>query len=203
MKQNTYWRTNQQIHAPKVRVIGANGKQIGILDIRKALEEANKKELDLVEIAPKANPPVVKIVNFGKFKYQEDKKLRKQKKGIKSVDIKEIRGSGAIGSNSSDSCSKMNNDVRPGIFVNSLTGFVIDKVILLRYASGRPGGSGAAETCEPCQVREEAAVSGSLWVPPGCLPGYFVIAQPAALSHPRRRVSSRRGLDSRFRGNDG
>lgn len=75
-----YWRLNDKIHAPKVRVIGENGKQIGILIRNKALDLAKKAKLDLVEIAPNARPPVVKIVDFGKFRYQEAKRLRKQKK---------------------------------------------------------------------------------------------------------------------------
>lgn len=92
-----YWRANENIHAPKVRVIGAKGKQLGVLDLTKAKELAKKAKLDLVEIAPKAVPPVVKIIEFGKFKYQEEKKLRKQRKGIRGGELKEIRFSPFIG----------------------------------------------------------------------------------------------------------
>ena len=92
-----YWLANERIHAPKVRVIDAKGKQIGVLDIKKALELAKKAKLDLVEIAPKAVPPVAKIVDFGKFKYQEEKKLRKQRKVIRGGELKEIRFSPFIG----------------------------------------------------------------------------------------------------------
>jgi translation initiation factor IF-3 len=74
-----------------VRVIGANGKQIGVLTIQKALAEANKAGLDLIEIAPKAKPPVAKIADFGKFRYQEEKRLKKQKKGSKGSELKEVR----------------------------------------------------------------------------------------------------------------
>ena len=88
---NFNWRVGSQIRAPKVRVIGADGKQLGVLPIEKALLEASDAGLSLVEIAPKANPPVVKIVELGKFKYQEEKKLQKQKRGSKVAEIKEIR----------------------------------------------------------------------------------------------------------------
>lgn len=96
-KGKIYWRVNENIHAPKVRVIDEKGKQIGLLDTGEALVRAKKVKLDLVEIAPNAKPPVAKIIEFGKFKYQEDKKLRKQKKGAKGGDIKEIRFSPFIG----------------------------------------------------------------------------------------------------------
>jgi translation initiation factor IF-3 len=91
------WRVNYQIHAPRVRVIGADGKQIGVLPIEKALSEAKKAGLDLVEIAEKANPPVVKIIEIGKLKYEEEKKLRREKKGIKGGETKEVRFSPFIG----------------------------------------------------------------------------------------------------------
>lgn len=96
-RQKVYWRVNEKINAPKVRVIDAKGKQVGLVDRNKALALAKKAKLDLVEIAPKAKPPVVRIIEFGKFKYQEEKKLRKQRKGIKGGEIKEIRFSPFIG----------------------------------------------------------------------------------------------------------
>ena len=92
-----YWRANENIHAPKVRVIDEKGKQVGVLELSKAKELAKKANLDLVEIAPRATPPVVKIIEFGKFKYQEEKKLRKQRKGIRGGELKEIRFSPFIG----------------------------------------------------------------------------------------------------------
>lgn len=95
--KKAYWRVNEIIHAPKVRVIDEKGKQVGVLEKPKAQDLAKKAGLDLVEIAPKAKPPVVKIVDFGKFKYQEEKKLRKQKKGVKGGELKEIRFSPFIG----------------------------------------------------------------------------------------------------------
>lgn len=96
-KKKFYWRTNEQIHAPKVRVIDAKGKQIGILSRDEALSKAKKEKLDLVEIAPKAKPPVVKIIDLGKFRYKEEKKLRAEKKRSKSGELKEVRFSPFIG----------------------------------------------------------------------------------------------------------
>lgn len=91
LKSQLYFRANQQIRAPKVRVIGADGKQIGVMSVSDALTASIKLGLDLVEIAPKASPPVAKIVNLGKFLYQEEKKLRREKKKAKASEVKEIR----------------------------------------------------------------------------------------------------------------
>lgn len=93
----TNWRINDQIRAPEVRVIGSDAKQLGILKISDAIKKAKEERLDLVEIAPKANPPVVKIIELGKLKYEEEKKLRKEKKGAKGGDTKEVRFSPFIG----------------------------------------------------------------------------------------------------------
>ena len=92
-----YWRVNNSIRASEVRVLGGGGKQVGVMNLNDALAEARKKKLDLVEIAPKAKPPVVKITDFGKFKYQEEKKAKKQQKQTKSSELKEIRFSPFIG----------------------------------------------------------------------------------------------------------
>ena len=97
MEKKQYWRINETIPFGDLRVIGKDGKQIGVLSKEKALEKAKKEELDLVEIAPKAKPPVAKIIDFGKFKYQEEKKIKKAKKGSKSADLKEVRFSPFIG----------------------------------------------------------------------------------------------------------
>ncbi|OGM08796.1 translation initiation factor IF-3, partial [Candidatus Woesebacteria bacterium RBG_13_34_9] len=88
---NLNWRINEYIRSPELRVIGQDGKQIGVLKREDALEKAKNLELDLVEIAPLAKPPVAKIVNIGKFKYEQEKKARKEKKRSKSGDLKEIR----------------------------------------------------------------------------------------------------------------
>ena len=94
---NINWRINNQIRSPEVRVIGSDGKQIGILKLSEALAKANEEGLDLVEIAPTAKPPVVKITELGKLRYQEQKKLKKEKRGIKGGETKEIRFSPFIG----------------------------------------------------------------------------------------------------------
>lgn len=99
MVRDKRWRTNKEIRAPEVRLIGEEDKQIGVLTIEEALEKAKEKGLDLVEIAPKAKPPVVKIVDFGKFLYREEKKLKKQKKGSKASGLKEVRFSPFIADN--------------------------------------------------------------------------------------------------------
>lgn len=96
-KNKLFWRTDQAIRAPEVRLIGSNGKQVGIVKISDALAQAKEAGLNLVEISATAKPPVAKIVDFGKFRYQEEKKLRKQSKGIKGGILKEIRFSPFIG----------------------------------------------------------------------------------------------------------
>lgn len=90
-KFKLFWRINENIRATEIRVIGQDGKQLGVMDREKALEESHKVGLTLVEIAPNAKPPVAKIVDFGKFKYQEEKRLRKQSHGAKGGDLKEVR----------------------------------------------------------------------------------------------------------------
>lgn len=91
MSKKYRWRVNKHIRAPKVRVIDTDDKQIGVLSIQEALKKAKDEELDLVEVAPNAKPPVCKIVDFGKFKYREERKERKQKKKAKSTELKEVR----------------------------------------------------------------------------------------------------------------
>lgn len=85
------WKINNQIRAPEVRVIGSNGKQEGVLKIGDALKKAQEEGLDLVEIAPNAKPPVTKIVELGKFRYEQEKKLQKEKKKTKASELKEVR----------------------------------------------------------------------------------------------------------------
>lgn len=99
MNRNNRWRVNKQIRAPKVRVVGADGEQIGILKKEEALDKAKEKGVDLVEVAPKAKPPVVKMVDYGKFVYRQEKKQRAQKKASKAAEMKEIRFSPFIADN--------------------------------------------------------------------------------------------------------
>lgn len=89
--KTVFWRVNQNIRAPKLRVIGPDGKQLGIFSLSEALAKANALELDLVEIAATANPPVAKIIDFAKFKYSEEKRNREVKlKEKKGTELKEI-----------------------------------------------------------------------------------------------------------------
>ncbi len=82
---------NEQITAPQVRLIGAEGEQLGIVAVAEALRLADEAELDLVEIAPLAEPPVCRIMDIGKFKYAEAKKQHEAKLKQKQVQIKEIK----------------------------------------------------------------------------------------------------------------
>jgi translation initiation factor IF-3 len=84
-------RVNNEITAPEVRLVGAEGEQIGIVSIRVALQMAEEAEIDLVEIAPLAKPPVCKIMDFGKFKYQEAKRAHEAKLKQKQVQVKEVK----------------------------------------------------------------------------------------------------------------
>lgn len=91
-------RVNWQIQATTVRLIDDSGKQVGIVSIQEAREQAKEKGLDLVEIAAKAKPPVVRIVSYSKFKYQQQKKEREERKKLKKGEkSKEIRLTPFIG----------------------------------------------------------------------------------------------------------
>ncbi|NLY54931.1 MAG: translation initiation factor IF-3 [Firmicutes bacterium] len=89
-------RINQMIRAKEVRVIDVDGAQIGIMPIREALRLAEEKNLDLVEVAPNANPPVCRIMDFGKFRYEQSKRERENRKKQRVIDVKEIRFSPKI-----------------------------------------------------------------------------------------------------------
>lgn len=84
-------RVNRQIRAPKVRLIDKNGKQVGVLTIQQAQALAEADNLDLVEIAPTAQPPVCKIIDYGKYRYQQTKKEKESKKSQHQVKVKEIK----------------------------------------------------------------------------------------------------------------
>ena len=84
-------RYNYRINSPEVQVIASNGENLGILNTSKAISMAKEEGLDLIEIAPNANPPVCKIIDMGKFKYDAQKKANKAKKKQKIVLLKEIK----------------------------------------------------------------------------------------------------------------
>ncbi|MDD5712164.1 MAG: translation initiation factor IF-3 [Smithellaceae bacterium] len=82
---------NREIRAASVRVINAEGEQLGIISLTDALEEATKAGLDLVEVAPNSDPPVCRIMDYGKFRYQQSKKLQDARKSQTIIQLKEIR----------------------------------------------------------------------------------------------------------------
>ena len=82
---------NGNIRAKEVQLIGAEGEKLGVLSLREALSIAEEKNLDLVLVAPQAQPPVCKIMNYGKYKFEQAKKEKEAKKKQKAVEIKEVR----------------------------------------------------------------------------------------------------------------
>jgi translation initiation factor IF-3 len=84
-------RINTEINAPEVRLIGVNGEQVGVVPIAQALKMAEESEVDLVEIAPLAKPPVCKLMDYGKFKYREAKKAHEAKLKQKQIHVKEVK----------------------------------------------------------------------------------------------------------------
>ena len=94
-----HYRINERIFASQLRVLDSENKQIGVLSKAEALERAHAEGVDLVEIAPNAQPPVAKIVDFKKFLYQQDKKKREEKKKAKVTETKEVRVGPFMGEN--------------------------------------------------------------------------------------------------------
>jgi translation initiation factor IF-3 len=90
---------NEQIRDKEVRVIGEDGEQLGIMSSREALKMAQEAELDLVKIAPTAKPPVCKIIDYSKYRYETARKEKEAKKKQKTVEIKEVRLSPNIDTN--------------------------------------------------------------------------------------------------------
>ncbi len=84
-------RVNERIRVPQVRVIGEDGSQIGVLPVREALALAQSKSLDLVEVAPMSRPPVCRIMDYGKFKYEMNRRARKAKKKQHQMQLKEVK----------------------------------------------------------------------------------------------------------------
>src|SRR5699024_3324210 len=98
---------NEQIRDREIRLISENGEQLGIMSAREALKIAQEAELDLVKIAPMAKPPVCKIIDYGKYKYEQTSKEKEARKKQKTVEIKEVRLSPNIDTN--DLNTKINN----------------------------------------------------------------------------------------------
>ena len=82
---------NEQIRDKEIRLIGSNGEQLGIMSARDAMKIAREAELDLVKIAPTAKPPVCKIIDYGKYKYEQARKEKEAKKKQRTIEIKEVR----------------------------------------------------------------------------------------------------------------
>ncbi len=85
------YRVNFQIKSPTVKLIGPDGKLIGIVPLKEALKKAQELDLDLVELAPQTNPPVCRIMDFNKFKYEQEKREREIKKQQRMHQLKEVR----------------------------------------------------------------------------------------------------------------
>ena len=84
-------RYNNRITSPEVQVINSDGENLGVLNLQEAISKAKDENLDLIEIAPNARPPVCKIMDMGKYKYDQQKKLNKAKKKQKKIELKEIK----------------------------------------------------------------------------------------------------------------
>ena len=84
-------RINEQIRVPEVRLISADGAQVGVMPIKEALALAAEAHLDLVEVAPQAAPPVCRIMDYGKFKYEQSKKLQEARRKATTIQVKEIK----------------------------------------------------------------------------------------------------------------
>src|SRR5919106_1166013 len=84
-------RINERIRAPQVRLVGSDGTQIGIVPVAEALRRAQEADLDLVEVAPQANPPVCRIMDYGKYKYERAMRQKEARKKQARVEVKEIK----------------------------------------------------------------------------------------------------------------
>ncbi len=106
-KSEAKYRVNRAITSPQVRLIDQNGEAIGIVSIKEAAIKAREAGLDLVEVAPQAKPPVCKIINYGKLKYELQKKKSEAKKKQKIISVKEVKLTPTIGGH--DYNVKLNN----------------------------------------------------------------------------------------------
>ena len=106
MADNKGLRINEQIRVREIRLIDDKGEQKGIVPIIEALKMARERDLDLVEVSPTANPPVCKILDFGKYRFEQEKRLRDSKKNQKVLKLKEIRMQPKIGPGDLDTKAK-------------------------------------------------------------------------------------------------
>ncbi|MFA5076262.1 MAG: translation initiation factor IF-3 [Patescibacteria group bacterium] len=96
------YRVNERIRVPQVKLIDESGQMVGVVSIEKALQMAHDVEMDLVEVSPKDNPPVVKILDYGQFKYRKEKEQKQQKTKQKASETKGVRLSFRIGQHDLD-----------------------------------------------------------------------------------------------------
>lgn len=101
---------NEEIRDKEIRVIDDIGNQLGVISSKEALELASRKNMDLVKISPQANPPVCKIMNYGKYKFEQAKREKEAKKKQKTVDVKEVRMS--LNIDTHDFNTKVNNAIK-------------------------------------------------------------------------------------------
>ena len=85
------WRVNEDIRVKEVRLVSEDGEQLGIVPIREALAMAEEKSVDLVEVAPSAKPPVCRLMNYGRFKFEQSKREKESRKKQKIISIKEVK----------------------------------------------------------------------------------------------------------------
>lgn len=104
---------NEEIRDKELRVISADGEQLGIMSAAKALDLAAKADLDLVKVAPQANPPVCKIMDYGKYKFEQSKREKEARKNQRTIDTKEVRLS--LNIDTHDFNTKLNNAIK---FIN-------------------------------------------------------------------------------------
>jgi translation initiation factor IF-3 len=84
-------RLNERIRVPEVRLIGADGEQVGVVPTEQALERAHSEDLDLVEVAPEAKPPVARLLDYSKYKYEQEQKAKAARKHQQQVNVREIK----------------------------------------------------------------------------------------------------------------
>ena len=123
MKNNDYL-INDQIRDPEVRVIGEDGTMLGVMPTAEALDKADEAGLDLIMISPNAAPPVCRIEDFGKFRYEQVRKEKENKKKQKVTEVKEIRFSPNIDTNDfntkANTARKLNNDNADDLFFHQI-----------------------------------------------------------------------------------
>lgn len=107
---NDTHQVNEEILDSEIRLIGENGEQLGIMSAEEALKIAEEHEMDLVKIAPNSNPPVCRIMDYGKFRFEQTKKEKEAKKNQHTIEIKEIRMGPSIGDN--DFNTKLKNGMK-------------------------------------------------------------------------------------------